>query len=344
MSRSVRERRADSWSVPRRALHKLYRTIYETPTRKKIAASVLALAPSRPVDEDLPYTVHMLVCHRDLSMAICTARVANLAFGRALPWVFHDDGSLTDDDERSFREHLPGCTVARRVKADRIARERLVNYPEILKYREHQIMALKLVDVKLWASGPRLAYIDSDILFFRRPDFFVEALAGERSKNYFNRDLSDAYVRPADEIGSKVGVRPLDRLNAGLWVMHNDAIDLDKIEGWLKHKAFRGNLYDYTLDQTFISMLANSSSDGVEHLPQEYDVAYRKDVASSPNKHYVGAIRHGYELEGLQYLMEELDFVQRWEVFASNSDPENDRATSTPRNGRLGKEAISAGK
>lgn len=313
----IRERRAGSWGLPRRVVHKLYRMAYETPTRKRIASSVLTLPPSPPVDADLPFTVHMLVCRRDATMAICTAKVANLAFDMALPWVFHDDGSLSEGDEKAFRMSLPGCTVVRRSEADRVANEKLAAYPEILKYREHQVMALKLVDVKLWSRGGRLAYIDSDILFFRKPDFLLEALSGERRKNFFNRDISDSYVRAAEDIGREVGVRPLDRLNAGLWVMHDRALDLDTIEQWLQHPAFRENVYDYTLDQTFISMLANSSPSGVEHLPPAYDVAYRKDVTTSPNKHYVGAIRHGYELEGLRYLLSDLEFARRWKDFSS---------------------------
>lgn len=317
MKGTIRERTGTSKGLPQRALHKLYRIIYEIPRRRRIASRVFFLPPSRQVDEDVPFSVHMLVCRRDLTMAVCTAKVANLAFDIALPWVFHDDGSLTDDDEHAFLTNFPGSTVVRRKEADSVARERLADYPEIRSYRDHQIMALKLVDVKLWTRGDRLAYIDSDILFFKKPAFFIDALEGTEDKNYFNKDLSDAYVRPAGEIEEEVGVRPLDRLNAGLWVMHESAIDLDTIESWLQHSAFKNNLYDYTLDQTFISMLANASSSGVEHLPDTYDVVFRKNVATAVNKHYVGAIRHGYELEGLHYLLHDQDFENRWEQFIS---------------------------
>jgi hypothetical protein len=313
----VQERDGTGWGLPKKAVHKLYRTLYEGPRRKQIASRLFALPPSPPVDPLTPFTVHMLVCRRDVVMAACTARAANLAFGTALPWVFHDDGSLRDEDEAVFQAQLPGSKVVRRPEADRVARERLAAYPEILKYRQHQIMALKLVDVRVWGRGARLAYIDSDVLFFRRPDFILEALRGERPKNYFNKDIADAYVRPAGDIAREVGVRPFDRLNAGLWVLHEEVIDLDTIEGWLKHPAFARHLYDYTLDQTFISMLASSSAHGVEHLPAAYDVAFRKEVGTSVNKHYIGRIRHGYELEGVSYLLEACDFERRWQAFAA---------------------------
>ena len=323
-----RERNVKSWSLPGRALHKLYRMTYETPIRRRIASGVFFLPPSRPVEDDVSFSVHMLVCRRDVTMAVCTAKVANLAFDMPLPWVFHDDGSLSNEEEHAFKTNLPGCTVVRRAEADRVARERLSDYPEILKYRDNQVMALKLVDAQVWGRGTRRAYIDSDILFFQKPEFMLDALQGRREKNFFNRDIANAFVRPADEIEKEVGLRPLDRLNAGLWVLHDDVIDLDIIESWLQHPAFSRNLYDYTLDQTFISMLANSSRDGVEHLPPTYDVVFRKEVETSVNKHYVGAIRHNYELEGLRYLLRELDFERRWDLFVNGSR----RRASQPAN------------
>lgn len=312
MESTIRPRQNDRWAWPRRALHKLYRLVYESPRRRRIASRILALPPAPPVPASLDFTVHMLVCRRDVEMAICTAKAANLACEQPLPWVFHDDGSLREEEANTFRTHLPGCRVVLRDEADRRAARMLPDYPHILTYRRHQVMALKLVDVRLWSTGDRLAYIDSDILFFRKPAFFLDALRGERPKNYFNRDMADAYVRPAGEIERDVGIRPCSRLNAGLWVMHATDIDFDAIETWLQHAAFREHLYAYTLDQTFISMLASRSHHGVEHLPASYDVAFDKDVRSSVNKHYVGRIRHGYELEGLRYLLREGRFERRW--------------------------------
>ncbi|MBT8400277.1 MAG: hypothetical protein KJO98_07360, partial [Rhodothermia bacterium] len=258
------------------------------------------------------YSTHMLVCSRDLEMATCTAKAADLAFGSPQNWIFHDDGSLSQLEVRTLREQLPGCIVATRREADQRAEDELSDFPRILEYRRNQVMALKLVDVALWSRGSRTCYIDSDVLFFRRPEFFIEALDGTQVGNYFNRDIHSAYVRTPEEIESCLGILPRARLNAGLWVLWTKDIDLDTIEKWLNHSCFEDHLYAYTLDQTFISMLATISDSGVDYLPPDYDVSFHKDVSTSVNKHYVGAIRHGYELEGLAYLLQQRDLASRW--------------------------------
>lgn len=302
-----------------RAWHKVYRKFYETPRRNALKEKLLSLPKSKVANPELDFTLHMMVCKRDLKMAICSALSFNLMCNQAFRWVFHDDGSLNDIEEREIVAHLPGVKVLRREEADTFAEKELVDYPEILKYRRQQIMALKIVDVRIWGKGEKFGYVDSDVLFFRRPTFFLDALANKNTKNYFNKDMQNAYVQSPEQIESFLGIRPFEKGNAGLWVMHREDINLHQIEEWLKHRGFSKNLYNYTLDQTFINLLANNSSHGVAHLPATYDVSFHKKVEKSINKHYVGAIRHAYELEGLRYLLEECDFENRWRTFVSES-------------------------
>ena len=251
-------------------------------------------------------------------MAICSVFAANLFCDRAFRWVFHDDGSLEDVDEKLILEKIPGSLVVRRAQADAHAEEVLKDYPEILEYRRQQLMALKIVDVRLWGEGEKFGYVDSDVLFVKNPEFFLDALGNKNPKNYFNKDIQNAYVKTPDEIEVFSGVRPFENGNAGLWVMHRKAIDLDKVEAWFKNPGFSDKLYAYTLDQTFINILANISPHGAAHLPTEYDVDLHKSLENAVDKHYVGVIRHGYELEGLTYLLDDLKFEESWKTFINN--------------------------
>ena len=47
----------------------------------------------------------------------------------------------------------------------------------------------------------------------------------------------------------------------------------------------------------------NTSEDGCDYFPTEYDVSFKKSSADCCVKHYVVAIRHGFELEGITQLM-----------------------------------------
>ena len=286
-----------------RGAHWFYRKAYEEPLRRRIRQRFLQRGvPWDSLAEDAG-ELHTLLCHRDVEMGLCAAMCYALAARSRFRWFVHDDGSLTSEDRERIHAAVPDALVISRQAADERAARECGHLPKIQEYRRRQVMALKLVDVRIWAEADRIAYLDSDICFFHYPDFFLKSLRGEIKGSYFNKDIQDAYVLDRLEIGRRLGVAPHPRTNAGLWVMDRNLIDLDLIERWLNDPSIKECLYAYTLDQTFISMLAVLGADGVDYLPPEYDVDLRKPVADSVSKHYVGAIRHGFELEGLRAMM-----------------------------------------
>jgi hypothetical protein len=290
-----------------RAAHRFYRDSWETPRRARIRSAFLAKGASW---KNLPggdAEMHTLLCHRDVEMGMCAALSFAFTCGRRFRWVVHDDGSLTAQDVARINETIPGTRVIDRKTADERARRECSQLRYSQVYRDRQVMALKLVDVRIWAESARIAYLDSDICFFRQPEFFLRALRGEAAGSYFNRDIKDSYVLSRPEIDRRTGIAAPEKINAGLWVMNRDDIDLDRIEEWLAGPAFSDCRYAYTLDQTMIAMLGAVSGHGIAHLPPEYDVDLTKPVEGSVCKHYVGAIRHGFELEGLATLLRASD-------------------------------------
>ena len=90
----------------------------------------------------------------------------------------------------------------------------------------------------------------------------------------------------------------------------------DHIEKWLgEFEEHEKVIKWHRIEQTLIVMLAAVYKKPWMHLPPEYDVAFSKDVSKNICKHYVGAIRFGFELEGVKYLLNEKDFVRRWNNF-----------------------------
>ncbi len=287
-----------------RTIHKIYRHLWEMPKRDKLRKTVIDLPPHDvgKLRDDL--SIHSLLCSAHVEMMICSQRSLYMFSDLGnVPLLLHDDGSLTPADIELINSKLPNARVISRPEADERALELLPNHPEIHKYRKNQIMALKLVDVGLWAKGNRTLYIDSDILFFSPPHELLNASKQDARKNLFNKDIFDSYVVPREQIEEALGFGPKPTVNAGLWAMNTNVIDFDKIEEWLKVPVFNIRPHYYTLDQTFISMLANISKDGCDYFSTEYDVSFEKRAADCCVKHYVGAIRHGFELEGITQLM-----------------------------------------
>jgi hypothetical protein len=266
------------------------------------------------------FSPHILVCHQDLLLTVCSAKSLNLAMKQALPWLFHDDGSLTTDDKAMLMRQFPGCRVINRAESDEWFRARADKYPRLTALRQQHVMLLKLADVYVYSNAKRVLYVDSDVLFFNKPEFLIAALHEGQPKNYFNRDLASAYITTSTLLSELTGVMPPDSLNAGLSALNRDDIALVKIEKVLQllDDNVRADWlhYSHLIEQTAVALLSAASSSGTCHLPAEYDVSLDKKIEAAVCKHYVGVIRDEYELEGLAYLLREGAFLQRWRSFA----------------------------
>ncbi|HEY7087314.1 MAG TPA: hypothetical protein VH518_04445 [Tepidisphaeraceae bacterium] len=287
-------------------------------SRRRIAKSIVRLPASPAATVALPFSIHMLTCRRDLHMAICAAKAMNLVCEAALPWIFHDDGTLGTGDLRLLAEQFPGCAVLESGEADARMNKLLSDQPNLKQLRDRSPLMKKLLDVPVFANRARFIYIDSDLLFFRRPSELLERASQKVGGNLFNRDLANAYCFNPELVLRTCEIEIPQRINSGCYICDTDYCNVANLERWLGSLvAAEPNFYIHYAEQTLTAMAAGSSAGGAHHLSEPYDVAYGKDVTSSICKHYVGHIRHGFELEGLTYLLNECDFARRWSEFCS---------------------------
>lgn len=298
--------------IIRRGYGKIVREVLKV-RRRRIARRVLETRPSPPAAPGLPYTIHSLLCRRDLPMGICSAKSFNLAAGLALPWVFHDDGSLQPRDIARLEHHFPGCRVVTRAEADRHMAQNLAPYPETARARQQYVMMLKLADLYYFSDKERILYVDSDILFFRNPSQLLNIRAG----NFFNRDIKSHYLYPEPDLRRFTGIGVKGSINAGLSSLDRSHLHPAGVEALLRAIPLREGLIFHRIEQTLVALLASSQGRRVDHLEAPYDVSLTKPVHDAVCKHYVGAIRPQFELEGLRFLLDEMNFTGRWEAFAA---------------------------
>lgn len=265
----------------------------------------------------------MLVCHHDALMAVCSAKCLNLAADIPFPWVFHDDGSLTEADCKMFATQFPGCLVVERRASDARCEELAKEFPTLPELRKKHVMLVKLIDLYLFSDKPRILYVDSDVLFVRNPEFLLQQLAETDGPNYFNRDLWTNYVHSIETIAGLTGVTLPERLNAGLSILHRDEIVPARVAEVLARLDFRlrndwTHYYGHMLEQTVVAVLATSGRHGMKYLPAEYDLRIDgTPLDTVVTRHYVGVIRHLYEDEGLRFLIDKRSFHERWNAFVA---------------------------
>lgn len=306
-------------SLPERIISKCFRILRDI-KRRNLRNRFIAISPCPPIGGDPPFYVHMLVCKRDFEMAICAAKSLVLSARKPICFAFHDDGSLSKHETDRLLSHFPGSKVISRIAADTIAEKELAAFPLIRKYRSLAIMMLKLIDVRLFSFGDAKAIcMDSDILFFDYPAHLLDCVGQNGPINYFNKDIDSAYMLEPKMLSELCNAPLTPSINAGLSVVNIASIDFDKIERWLKMIDDRKmKIILHRIEQSLITMLSAQAPYNAAYLERGYDVVFDKPVETSVCKHYVGLIRHGFEIEGLSYLLKKKDFKKNWNSLVKN--------------------------
>jgi hypothetical protein len=202
-----------------------------------------------------PVELHLLTGARFWAQtAFCLWTFARHAAHPLAP-VIYDDGSLRPEHRDALSRLFPATRFQpageTRARLDAllpttrfpVLRERWANYPNIRK----------LTDVHLGSSGWKLV-IDSDLLFFRRPDFLLHWLdAPDRILHAVDCTESYGYSRPLLKDLAGADIPPL--VNVGLCGLRSDTLDWDELEHWCTTLHTREKT-SYYLEQALVALLA----------------------------------------------------------------------------------------
>jgi hypothetical protein len=216
------------------------------------------------------------------------------------PLYIHD-GGLAPGQAEQLRDHFPDARLVESSIADyRTASElQKLGLSRALAYRQRNVTTRKLFDFFVMSTAEHVITIDSDIVFFRRPDALIKPTQGFE-RNVYNRDASYWYSMTLDEMESAFGIRPPPLINSGLGVIARTSIDFPSIDKWLRHPKLFENTW--VTEQTLHALC--STVHGVELLPDTYRVdTVSGFTADTICKHYTGFFRPLLYEEGMTHLI-----------------------------------------
>jgi hypothetical protein len=208
----------------------------------------------------------------------------------------YDDGSLAGTFASAL-ERL-GTGVAICGQAETIARlDREIpeqRFPVLRDLWRTYPNIRKLTDIHVGGKGWKLV-IDSDLLFFRRPDALLAWLAAPAAPLHAVDTLeSYGYSRALMERLAGAAIPPL--VNVGLCGLRSDALDWDLLERWCG-ELIRLERRSYYLEQALVAMLVARSGDAVVAPAADYITMPARAEAASPSAvmhHYVAESKIGY--------------------------------------------------
>lgn len=201
-----------------------------------------------------PLELHLLTGRRFwYQTAFCLWTLARHT-GRPLRPVVYDDGTLTGQYRDPLTRLFPAVrfvgqdeTLGRLdahlpVAKFPVLRERWLNYPNIRK----------LTDVHVGQTGWKLV-LDSDLLFFRRPEVLIEWLDHPaRPLHAVDCETSYGYSRPL--MNELAGAPVADLVNVGLTGLDGGELDWERLEHWCATLIARERT-SYYLEQALVAMV-----------------------------------------------------------------------------------------
>ncbi|MBS0656727.1 MAG: glycosyl transferase [Verrucomicrobia bacterium] len=173
--------------------------------------------------------------------------------------VVYDDGTLDEVGVEALRRVTVDLRVVQReetlAKLEAcLPRER---YPVLRSRWDVYPHIRKLTDPHVGSTGWKLV-LDSDLLFFRRPQFLLDWLrAPDRPLHAV--DCEESYGYPRARLEALCGAQLPALCNVGLTGWQSEAFDWDEIERWCAALTERGRS-SYYLEQGIVAMLAARAS------------------------------------------------------------------------------------
>jgi hypothetical protein len=257
------------------------------------AAASLPALPEHP--GPTPVTLHLMTGRRFWYQTMFCLHSFAAAAPVTVRAELYDDGSLDAAGIARLQRLGPGVQLhlagALRAKLD--AHLPATRFPVLRERWEHYPNIRKLTDVHLGSTGWKLV-LDSDLLFFRRPDFLLGWLAApDRILHAVDCLESYGYSRPL--LRELAGVPIPPKVNVGLCGLRSDALDWDQLERWCAMLHAREKT-SYYLEQALVALLAARA--------QPCAVAPAADYVTRPSRAEVlapRAVMHHY-----------VDTAKRW--------------------------------
>jgi len=218
----------------------------------------------------------------------------------------HDDGSLRSDAQMMLARMGIEAKVIDTAAAAERAESVLKDLPLCRKTYATCFMARKFFGPLLFGSENKYLALDSDLIFFKRPNEILEWVDSSRAEMLFNKDIRDMLQINRGLILETFGFEPWCRVNAGLSCIAREGIDLSDTEAFLAHDDMHTKSDQWMLEQTLYALHASKLNTG-GLLPESYEVSHKaiRGVGTIA-RHYVGKVRDRFYTEGCPHVAKDL--------------------------------------
>ncbi len=272
--------------------------------KEKYARKILETKPII-CGADNKLELHTLACEWDLVNTLWSLKTFYHFSGRKPGLVIYDDGSLSESAAKIFSEHFVNCRIIRREIFHQDMDTFLQGHNESRKYSRINSFycALKLFGPMYYTKAEHVLYLDSDVLFFRKPNEMLNYI--ESGIPFYMSDYQNAYFYPVEFLNQLLGIELHHKINAGLFhVARSDfARHLDLVEEYFKKaSALESTKHSVNRHEQTLAAILLSKAKAVR-LDSNYQISKARVTDKTVSHHFVNdGSRMGFYVAGLRRL------------------------------------------
>lgn len=252
-----------------------------------VALPIVTALGRRPVGDEIPVSVHLLVSSKTWRMGLLSALSLEFFSGQRWRLFVHEDGSLDESARSAIESKLPGVRFISRREADSGVEAFYKDFPAFLRHRSRHNLFLKFFDPYVFASNEKFLILDSDLFFYKKPNVLLEWANSPDCTCHYNRDVKEVYSSPREKIEEALGIKLWGSFNSGLVCFSKEAMSLPLSEKFLLHFEDKAD-HPQFFEQTLYALNCSAHNQGGP-LPLEYEITW--NIFRSPGsvcRHYVG--------------------------------------------------------
>jgi hypothetical protein len=266
-----------------RISEKILKAVYQRLLRKKINS----LPPIILRKEVSALTLSILANKKRFYESIA-ALYSFCFWNRNVDVHYHEDGTLSASEVAFLKKIFPGITVFMRNEQNTIMNKYLLSkeLAGCAYFRDHFLFSIKIFDMIKEKHTPYILHIDSDVLFFSKPQKIIDIAAAGKVNGCYNADVANIYIFDDTVISRYIDKPILNRFNSGLLLHNFDEAFFYFANMVLSDYPSVGILWHW--EQTLFALYA-SKKGGFLELPKTYSLgrAARTIGEEVISKHYV---------------------------------------------------------
>lgn len=220
--------------------------------------------------------------------------------------VVHDDGSFDRDTANKLEYKFPELKVLFLKKANEFISNMTDLSPKLLEHRNrgHKLI-YKLIDIFLLSRSKKVMVLDSDVLFFNRPEEILKFINGDTDCDSLilrHDGIYDLMLSPDYSVKYNILKNEADYMNSGIILYNKNKIGADKLFEYFENTLRSPG--DYFVEMTgWASLIAQTK---FKFLPSD-----RYRIKGKPNqntvlKHFTGPRRHEFYIYGIDMVREDI--------------------------------------